>query len=126
MKRNRSILHTQSRNHIASLQLSGLHTIQASADTYYALVFRKVSHRDNAIGGIGKYRFIVQEVLACGDPAAKPNITWSIAAGPMANSTKVCQAVEEHLREHFPGFSTSFEVHVKKDLGYRTGVGRPI
>ncbi|KAI5790875.1 hypothetical protein FPQ18DRAFT_409936 [Pyronema domesticum] len=76
---------------------------------------------------IGKSQFAVQGVLvplvahAFGDPKAKPDVIWSVAAGPLVSSDSVREAVEEHLREHFPEFSISFLVRAKIKLGYRTG-----
>jgi hypothetical protein len=131
VKQNRTTLHTQLlahiANHIAGLKLPGLVRIQSSAESFYIVLFETPDQRDNAIDLIGKASFVVNNehvpivAHAFGDHSSKPNVIWTVAAGTLATTSSVRDAVIQHLRTHFPDFQTSFTVWEKMVYGCCNG-----
>lgn len=80
--------------------------------------------RDRALRTIQQSQFsphgeqVALVVHGFGDPTSKPDIIWSLAAGPLSSSQIVCDAIIEHFRTKFPKFSTTFTVRAKKEAGY--------
>jgi hypothetical protein len=127
VKQNRTTLYTRLLPHIASLKLPGLVRIQASAESFYIVMFETSDQRDNTIELLGRSEFVFNKervpiiVHAFGDDISKPNVIWTVAAGPLATTSSVRDAIIQHLQTHFPDFGTSFTVRKKMAYGYCNG-----